>query len=295
MKTVFSSNSQVCHVWAQQNQAMGRAGSIFFRDSMIFSYGDHYPMAKIHRIKTRRIALINSHNYSTTTEHHKNRVRKALSDLMNYFESPDIYSLSAAVKLADSRAKDSITRALKKMTIPGVNTINYVLEDISDAYQNANDLRSILKKSELKIPSLVKVKAHLHARLARYDELNTPEMKAKRAIESQKRLVKKKAAKVAEFRLGNRLGVYGLPFEVLRIQGKILKTSSGAEVPLREATRLWRALVAGSKVVGLRVGHFTINAVTHLATDTVVQIGCNKILLSEATSVLGARPRIEAV
>lgn len=105
MKKVFSSNSQVCHVWAQQTQSEGRTNSVFFRDTVIFSYGEHYPMAKIHKVKGQLFALINSANYSVTTSQHKSDVRSALRGLMPYFDSPDIYDTRAAIEWLDGQAK----------------------------------------------------------------------------------------------------------------------------------------------------------------------------------------------
>ena len=46
MKTVFN-NSEVCHVFAQQEQEYGRSGNIFFEGKKIYSYGYHYLMGNI--------------------------------------------------------------------------------------------------------------------------------------------------------------------------------------------------------------------------------------------------------
>jgi len=77
MKTVFS-NSEVCHVWAQQKQPDGRSsgGSIFFRDSSIYSYGSHFKMATF----INDVVLVNSGSYSVTTSSHQSLVRRAITD-----------------------------------------------------------------------------------------------------------------------------------------------------------------------------------------------------------------------
>ena len=41
MKKVFT-NTEIVHVFAQQSQSEGRSGSMFFKDTKIYSYGYHY-------------------------------------------------------------------------------------------------------------------------------------------------------------------------------------------------------------------------------------------------------------
>lgn len=65
-KRVFSSHSQLAHVWAQQTQPGGRASDnrMFFDGKTIFSYGRHWPIA--HFI-TPDLVLVNSDGKSVST------------------------------------------------------------------------------------------------------------------------------------------------------------------------------------------------------------------------------------
>jgi hypothetical protein len=82
MKTVFT-NSQVAHVWAQQNQATGRSGNgqFYFEGATIFSYGGHFPIARFVEANGSRVVLFTAADYSVTTGRHKSYVRGALHGL----------------------------------------------------------------------------------------------------------------------------------------------------------------------------------------------------------------------
>lgn len=147
------------------------------------------------------------------------------------------------------------------------------------------------------------VEEYLETRLARYNELNTPEAQAKREAERLKREERKerlKSASISEkielFRQGKNVEFPRLDFELLRIQGDRVQTSRGAVVPLINARILLRMIEAGKDVIGERVGHFTVNNVENARLyegnsipkeDKVITIGCHRILLSEARQVLG--------
>lgn len=82
-KRVFD-NSMVAHVWAQQSQSEGRSanGNFYFRDSMIFSYGDHFPVAAFTQdSRGNSCVLFTTKSYSVTTSAHVGFVRSALRGL----------------------------------------------------------------------------------------------------------------------------------------------------------------------------------------------------------------------
>ena len=90
MKTVME-NSQVAHVWAQQNQSVGRSGNgqFYFEGATIFSYGGHFPIASFTGKSVqpagsrfiKRVVLYTAAEYSVTTSRHKSYVWRALHGL----------------------------------------------------------------------------------------------------------------------------------------------------------------------------------------------------------------------
>lgn len=309
MKKVFSSHSQLCHVWAQQTQSEGRASRMFFTNTTdIYSYGYHYLAAKVHTVKGKKFALVRSDAYSNSTAKHLNEIRHSLHGLMPQFNvsgSNAINDPKLAVKDLDSNAQTSVARALKRVKVESEESIAYEFERIREKFTLANKLRKILGLAE-KFPKksqLDAVEKHLKFRLKRYHELNTPEMIQKRELEREKRKAKaeeklkeKLAHDIAgwrDFTFNSMYSLYSLPNVLLRVRGETVETSRGASVPLKEARTLLRAIVAGKNVKGLTVGHFTLISVTDIGNDKLIKIGCHNILLSEAQQVL--EPKLSLV
>ena len=289
MKTVFS-NAQTAHVWAQQTQSYGRSKNMFFEGNKIWSYGYHYPAAVIHIVKNQRIALVRSDTYSNSTSMHLNDIRFALRDNIPYLCVKNVNDLKLASKELDTIAYDSLKQPLKRLKVTNKDSINYEFERILDAFNDANMLRKLLGKVTIapKSNDLDTIQTHLEKRLARYKELNTPEMIAKRESEAKKRALKKNSDAIAKFRQGERVMLPALPHNLLRVKDDRIQTSSGAEVPLKQGIALLKAIELNVPVEGLKIGHFTVERLIEQPDgDTLVKIGCHKILLSEAKEVLG--------
>lgn len=78
-KHVFKDKYEVARAWVNQSVAWGREGKrarIFFEGATIYSYGYHFPIARLIGPKT---ALITTHSYSVTTARHIQAVLHALS------------------------------------------------------------------------------------------------------------------------------------------------------------------------------------------------------------------------
>jgi len=311
MRTVFN-NSQLAHVWANQSQTNGRSGSMFFRDSMIFSYGEHYMAAKIHTLKGKTFALVNSNRYSVTTAQHLGEIRSALRGLMPYFESTDVTDTKAALKHLTSNAKESALSYLRVSKVTSKEHVKHAFESIRGEYKELNKFRAILGLSEVwpAKKELDAVEKHLNQRLKRYHELNTPEMiakreaqKAKRDAAKAKKLELEQAERIEKFRRGETVYGIDLPFELLRVQGDEVVTSRGARVPLKEALGLLNAIESGEtseNLKGAEIGSFQVTAVyPHLDSNSVpdklLHIGCHRILLSEARQVLSKARHLSLV
>jgi len=295
-KTVFD-NAQLCHVWANQSQPEGRnsSRSLYFQGDKIYSYGSHYLAAQIHTIRGKKVAFINSHNYSVTTCKQLSNIRRALNGLMDYFEASDPSRPETALMRAETGLNNAVKLGLNnRITIDSKESIKYKLEDIEHCLNRLNDLRRVLGKRRKVISkrTLSEIQDNLESRLKRHNELNTPEMKAKREEAKAKREAKKlekeeklKLEKIERFRTGENV-IIDLPYELLRIDGDTVVTSRGAKVPLSEAKAMLSVLMAGQTPSNPQIGSFTFNNVTDRENDKVIAIGCHRILLSEAMSVI---------
>lgn len=298
MKTVFSSNSQLCHVWANQSQDRGKANNMFFEDNVVYSYGYHYPAGVIHNTKYGAFALINSTFYSPTTSQHTSNASRACYGLMETFHVPNPHNPKGGAEALWEHVENHIEYCLKtNIKIDSTEYLRSKFETLNRYIEDANALRVLIGLKPKQVPQKTRDKmlVNLEARLKRYRELNTPEMIAKREKAKAKRDARKaekealaQKEKIERFRKGEWAGYLNLPYEILRIQENTVKTSAGAEVPLDIARRMLMLIENGQheKTIGKHIGHFTIDDFIDIEGDTVIRIGCHSILLSEARSVL---------
>lgn len=80
MRTTFS-NTDTIDAFVTQGQEHGKSsnGNIFFQDDIIYSYGTHFPMARVDVAQGHPIAYCTTQEYSVTTACHISKVRVALS------------------------------------------------------------------------------------------------------------------------------------------------------------------------------------------------------------------------
>lgn len=70
MKTVYSNNAEVFHLWANQVQKRAKCGNVFFEGPSCYSYGLHYELGRLIEYNGHTVALINNRGYSVTTSRH---------------------------------------------------------------------------------------------------------------------------------------------------------------------------------------------------------------------------------
>lgn len=310
MKNVFT-NSHLCHVWANQSQASGRSGRMFFEGTKIYSYGRHYLAAEIYTVKGRKIALVNSNKYSNTTAKHLSEIRSSLHGLMNYYEVPNPSELKAKenIDYHVNRVTNKLQCMLKNIKVTSIDVSKYAIENLNDTLKESNAFLKLAGQKSIKIPAkkIEQIKKHYAARYKRYLELNTPEMIAKKeAIKARKLVLKKEKdaeslkSNIFLFRLGASVlnsSFKELKFDLLRVQGDEVVTTRGARVSLELAKKAIEQLnsVKLSKKrdtkIELEVGDFMLTNITPIVNeefkdDFLLTVGCHRILLSEVRAVL---------
>lgn len=64
------SNTQVAQEWASQKKSSGRGSNFFFEDGVIYSYGPHFPIARIVPGPSGAVVLFTTKSYSPSTARH---------------------------------------------------------------------------------------------------------------------------------------------------------------------------------------------------------------------------------
>ena len=289
MKTVFN-NDQLCHVWANQSQSHGKNanGSFYFDETKIYSYGKHYLAGNILMHKNHKVVIINSYNYSNTTIKQLSSIRSAVSGLYdNIFNLPDTYVLDSMENI-NHMNNELIGDIQNIFSRRKFYTKSFILERLYDQLVYVNKYFKIINYPQIDLCKdlIDSIEYHIDSCIARNKELNSPENVAKREKQKQLNAEKKNKQKIADFRSGKNVKVDGLIYDLLRIDGELIKTSRGASVGLVDGINMLDLILSGKLEQGYKIGYFSFDNITKIENDSIIKIGCHKILLSEAVNVL---------
>lgn len=309
-------NSQVAHIWAQNNNTSAKTGNGNFSCSsgLLFSYST--VVGKFYG----NIAVYTSHRYSaTTTGKHLNAVHGALQGTENYQTAFKIKDLPDTWEEVKKVILDEKLQYFKNLSFYRKKNVSF---DIARILDHALKTALFADDHDLQIDSinldpLVAVQARLNTVSDQYlsweqqaEYIFRPEFsdalemiqaltgcdnleeKFDREVERDKANADKKQKerefyaktqeeKAKEWRSGNFTGtVYGVPI-MLRVNGDTLETSQGAQVPLSQAKQLFQAMHTGQDLQGARIGHFTVN---RYDAETLV-VGCHNIPMTEISAL----------
>ncbi len=285
MRIRLKNSGEVFHVWAQQNQFEGRAANVFFRDRSIFSYGEHFEMA---RFVTSEIVLFTTRSYSQTTAKHMSGVRRAISH-KTAFAVPSFEDHNKNGLYLVQKVKNQIEKLQRSRT-----HIVWLNGEIQLAINAAHEYLKAFKK-EIKI----EIRKEISGLDAYHNKHITPELlkskidkeneyKAKegerqkardiRAAEHRRIMFLEESERLALWQEGKYSGSfsYNAP-TLLRIKGQEIETTKGASVPLIEARKFWNTLGRKENVIGMRLGHYTVDGLE----GSTLTVGCHKIPLRE--------------
>lgn len=295
MKVIYN-NKQLCHVWAHQTQQHGRNAnkSLFFNNKVIYSYGDHFPAAKIYD----DVVLINSETYSNTTAKHLSNIRSAVTHRKCLY-APNVLKPDAIENhefYIDSIIDciDGVLRSRKHfMSSDVVNQINAYKEfcKVFGLYPQ-NDVIKLLDPNNEFINDL-----HLIGQEnAKHNELREALKKEKQYKKDAERINRTHSNLHLWYLNSNddltpdysdlRLLAGYLDHDLIRVKDeKTVETHRGAEVPMGDAWPLLNLLMSKGvvNVINKKVGHFRIDQTENKPDgDVILTIGCHKISMKQS-------------
>jgi hypothetical protein len=326
MKTVFT-NDMVAHVWAAQTQHHGQngKGTFRFQGASLYSYRVEIARIVAPSAKTKAV-LLNDRSYSVTTSAHQSRARRAVSHLPRFsvptalWEKPKeahLAILANAVELLNkaSRARVSgpyyldmararVEEANNFARLFKLRAPNAVLDDdLVAAVRRREDAVKRQERRDAREAAARQLRIYrerAEAYLAGTGEVWwRPNPNADAAFhqlpaEMQKLLLdemaKRSAKAAADWRAG---GLYDGTLlrdgpARLRIADKVVQTSMGAEVPVKDAKRLFPKIVAQRKLGQaldmysatrpFPIGNFRLDKIE---ADGSIVVGCHNIPWSE--------------
>ena len=273
MKKVFSSNSQLAHVWANQLQPEGRASSMFFNGPVIYSYGHHYEIARFVIANTgQKVCFVNANGYSNSTAKHTQHVWNAIPDGIRTFKVPFLYYGSRQHCFSVEHLPGIISAMLvecKNLCHDQIKarTNFYSFNKASGRYETIKEICFLFG---IEIPARpenwddAKKKAE-NLRATQGERQRAKELKE---IEKNKELL----AKWLQHEFNGQL--YNVPVH-LRVSkdGHLIETTKGAKVDVESALRLLAKIRKNEDVKGEKIYGFTVieNTADH------VKIGCHTI------------------
>lgn len=132
MRQVFKTD-ELAHIWAHQGQGSGRNpnNSCYFEGDTIFSYGSHYPIAKLVTTPSGEQAVLLNGNGSThTTQMHRSAVYSAVNHLTVFDVDDPKASMEDHIKHFQSRidqAFENINKGSKALKLKRIQALNKVL------------------------------------------------------------------------------------------------------------------------------------------------------------------------
>lgn len=288
MKTVFSAG-ELPHVWVQQSQSSGRTpnNSLFFRDSIIFSYGEHFPLAKLVTLPSGEvIALINNNDTTPTTNRHRSSVRRAVSHLRSFDVYTCVYDINfkeelrqwglyfETYRLKIARAKknqayyvEMYVHYLTRFIAFAKNILPHIVTDYDEVYVDTF-LESMM------LPPMDTLKQQTQVQINKQRE----EAKARKAAQQAEFETKlsnwKKGMLHAKTPVGN--------YTYLRcLDGETIETSKHIKIPKRQFEAFYKAYKKG-KATGLKVkSNNGVDYTIQTVTSSIVKSGCHIIPVEE--------------
>jgi hypothetical protein len=265
MKNVFS-NSDLAHVYANQSQNEGRNsnGSFYFYGKSIYSYGRHFPIAKIvTNEQGNEVMLFTFRTYSNTTSKQVSIVRSATRQYDKiYCYNPDESheaNFKAWLNLAEIQA-EKLQKAKKPEIY--INELGYLSNQVN-AYTTYFNIEA---PDTLKAVLSIKDKTENLEYMSKKAQLLKIE-KAKKE-KQQKQEFKEQINKWFNGETQRLYTRYKLDF--LRINDNRVETTQAVQIPVELCKMLHNKIKNNTLQVGEQLLNYRIDQV-----DNIIKIGCH--------------------
>jgi hypothetical protein len=265
MKNIFT-NSELAHTYANQSQQSGRnsSGSFYFDGKAIYSYGRHFPIAKIvTNEQGLECMLFTYRNYSNSTAKQISIVRNATRQYKKiYCYSPeDSHELNFKSWLNLAELETAKLQKAKKPELY-LNQLGILNRE---AVEYAEFFNIEIPVTLLAVLS-IKDKSENLVYMSKKAELMKIE-KAKKE-KAQKLEYKEQLKKWYNFET-NRI-YSGQNFDFLRVNQNRVETTQAVQIPIELAKRLYNKIKDNSLQVGEQLMNYRVDQI-----GTIIKIGCH--------------------
>lgn len=308
IKKVFTDISKVAHLWANQEQDEARnSGNFYFSGDTIYSYGSHFPIAKIVDNASKdkdllsegsKMCFFTLDTYSSTTASHISVVRQASSHL-NKLYMVKIITNTAIRGVYEYEHKTNIDYWLKMIAI------NF------DKLSRARNKEQYHNAIAVNVGQLKRYIAYFGIRVDKatkqlIDNCNPDnfaaysEAESKRIIASNKAKAKKETQALIEaltkWRNGESQRLYssnnsGYDYLRYNIDKQRVETTQAFEIPVKLAVSFYHAIIktianGGCKDSSCMEQTKLLNYDVKEITDKHIIVGCHKISIEEINNCM---------
>lgn len=277
MKTRFSSNSELCHVYAQQEQPEGKGSNLFFEGPAIYSYGHHFLLGLfLTNDSGKTLLLVNTHHYSCSTAAQQSHLRRAISHLDTLYLPWLHNDLAYNIRRFEGSFADKVRHNTAELVKIWIEKLSDIAKKLSKARKPEIHIQTAQCWEAQIQQYFTFIDAPIPENLIQALEIAHPTPEHIEAIrEREEEEARRKAAKTAEqvrkwlnFETDNS----GNPSpDILRCSGDQVETSRGIKMTIQEAKAIYLQIKAqelrpGSKVLD----HYTVTSI-----NGTVKIGCH--------------------
>lgn len=276
-------NKQIAHLWANKSRESASGSHFFFRGDTIFSYGDHFPIARHYK----GVVLFTDKKYSISTTRHCSYVRQACNHLTS-FTVTDVMSNPSGRDVRNYAAKveSSATYLARKREMAEWDlTSHQDLVNEANSFCERFGFKTRFSMPNEKTLATLKERARIAAA-----------KKAKATAARNARIERENAETVAKWLAGERVSI---PYNYGKVHLRVklahrddgqdidvadqMETSRGATVPLADAEKAFRFVML-KRATGWRrngeqfpIGEFHLDAVN----EQGVIAGCHRVAWDE--------------
>lgn len=285
-------NKELCHIWAQQEKSEGKGSNLFFEGATIYSYGHHFPIAKI----VGNIVLFTTKSYSVTTAKHKNYVLYAINqyniiycdDVIASFEEQhknNVELMKKEIELLRLKIAKSLTR--------GEDYLRFFNKEM----ENLKSYIKLFKLKNVKIPKEYNQKEAI--KIVNKQKQAEKIRKQREKIEQEKikqntldLLPKwKNHIELTDQEKELKTNISYLGYDCLRIASDCenIETSRGAIFPIEHAKKAYPLILLAIKNMGwiknghsIHLGNYTIDSID---ANGDIHAGCHFVPFSEVKEI----------
>jgi hypothetical protein len=302
MKTIFNSNAQVFHLFANklQDEAKTTTRNVFFNNESIYSYGYHYKLG-LHLDKNAM--LINNMGYSVTTSKHIGDLAHA-SRHKTIFYSQNVL-IDEMLPRLEEYAKRVINARKEETKADYISFINYIYNSFVDfqKYCIDNKIKYVRWSNEQRINLIVDKRSKEYKKATFiYNSIkgNIKELESqiKAAKEKQKKKEKQRQLEQTKLFRANKITFARLNFDLLklvemhshtanhdRLEDFYVCTSQNVKLSIKECNEAIKKLeqinyntdLINKYLKGQRIKHYTITG----ARQKALIVGCHKVKFEE--------------